>query len=155
MEYKKGDRVKHPTKDDWGLGEVLEDSNSETVKVFFVGIGDKTLSLSYVQPIKVEGDKAKHPVLDNLKIKLQKTGTKYQSLSKSIELFLDKFPDGFYGEKFNKHEREYKDKAHDLALEVLGQQHLHSLLESADYEEIVKRVLKIVNVTNLIWVLGS
>jgi hypothetical protein len=23
MDYKKGDRVRHPSKDDWGLGEVL------------------------------------------------------------------------------------------------------------------------------------
>ena len=40
MEYMKGDRVKHPTKDDWGLGEVLENSNGESVRVFFVALLD-------------------------------------------------------------------------------------------------------------------
>jgi hypothetical protein len=48
MDYKKGDRVKHPTKDDWGLGEVLENSNGDTVRVFFVGTGEKTSLMSVI-----------------------------------------------------------------------------------------------------------
>jgi hypothetical protein len=48
MWLKKEDRVRHPIKAEWGLGEVLEDSNGETVRVFFVGIGEKTLSLKHV-----------------------------------------------------------------------------------------------------------
>ncbi len=151
MEYTKGDRVKHPTKDDWGLGEVLEDSNTESVRVFFVGAGEKVLSLKYVQPVKVTGDEAAHPVLDNLKISKSSSGIKYQSLPQSILFFLEQFPEGFYGEKFKEHEREYKDKAHDLAQELLGQEAFDSLLESEDYAEIAKRALKIVNATNLIF----
>ena len=37
MSLKKGDRVRHPIKAEWGLGEVLADSNGEKVRVFFVG----------------------------------------------------------------------------------------------------------------------
>ena len=85
MKYKKGDRVKHPAKNEWGLGEVLENSNGETVRVFFVGAGEKTLSLKYVEPVKVEGDEATHPVLDNLTIRKSASGIKYQSLLQSIE----------------------------------------------------------------------
>ena len=48
MWLKKEDRVRHPIKAEWGLGEVLEDSNGETVRVFFVGTGEKTLSLKHV-----------------------------------------------------------------------------------------------------------
>ena len=106
MEYKKGDRVKHPTKEDWGLGEVLENSNGATVRVFFVGAGEKTLSLQYVQPIKIEGNEAKNAVLDNLKISKSASGIKYQSLPQSIQFFLEEFPEGFYGDKFKKHERD-------------------------------------------------
>lgn len=65
MEYKKGDRVRHPTQNDWGLGEVLDDSDGDSVKAFFVGVGEKTLALKYAQPIKITGDAAAHPVLDN------------------------------------------------------------------------------------------
>lgn len=151
MEYRKGDRVKHPTKDDWGIGEVLTDSNGESVRVFFVGGGEKTLLLKYVQPVKISGEEAGHPVLDNLKIKKSASGIKYQSLPQSIQYFLEQFPEGFYGEKFKEHEREYKDKAHFLAQEMLGKEAFSSLIEKADYTEITKRALKVVNATNLIF----
>ncbi|GAA0796470.1 DUF3553 domain-containing protein [Marinobacterium sediminicola] len=151
MEYKKGDRVKHPKINDWGLGEVLEDSNTESVRVFFVGVGEKVLSLKYVQPMKITGDEASHPVLDNLKINKSASGIKYQSLPQSIQFFLAQFPEGFYGKKFREHEREYKNKAHTLAQELLGQVPYDSLLETEDYVEIAKRALKIVNATNLIF----
>lgn len=150
MEYKKGNRVKHPTKDDWGLGEVLADSNGESVKIFFVGAGEKTISLKHVQPNKVSDNEASHPVLDNLKIKKKTSGIKYQSLPQSIQYFLEQFPGGFYGERF-KEERDYKDKAHLLAIELLGEDVFSSLLEKNEYQEIVKRSLKIVNATNLIF----
>lgn len=151
MEYRKGDRVRHPTKDDWGLGEVVENGNGESVRVFFVGVGEKTLSLGYVQPVKVIGDEAAHPVLDNLKISRSGNGIKYRSLPQSIQFFLEQFPEGFYGDKFKKHEREYKDKAHALAQELLGKNVFRSLLESEDYDEIVRSALKVVNATNLIF----
>ncbi|MBY5944660.1 DUF3553 domain-containing protein [Photobacterium rosenbergii] len=151
MEYKKGDRVIHPKKEDWGLGEVLENSNDATVRVFFVGVGEKILSLQYVQPIKVEGIEAKNIVLDNLKIRKTTSGIKYQSLPKSIQFFLEEFPDGFYGEKFIEYERDYKDKAHSLASELLGKESFIGLLNSNDYSEIVKRALKVTSATNLIF----
>lgn len=151
VEYKKGDRVRHPTKADWGLGEVLENSNGETVRIFFVGSGEKMLSLKYVQPIKVTEAEAAHPVLDNLKISRSASGVKYQSLPQSIQFFREQFPEGFYGDKYREHEREYKDKAHSLAQELLNRDTLGELLESHSYTEIAKRALKIVNATNLIF----
>ena len=66
MDYKKGDRVKHPTKKDWGLGEVLEDNVGNVLRVFFAGVGEKRLSLKYVQPTKVQGKEASDEVLDSL-----------------------------------------------------------------------------------------
>jgi len=151
MDYMKGDRVKHPKKEGWGIGEVLENSNRATVRVFFVGAGEKTLSLQYVQPIKVEGNEANNAVLDNLKISKSANGMKCQSLPQSIQFFLEEFPEGFYGEKFKKHEREYKEKAHALASDLLGKDAFCGLLESEDYSQIVKSALKVANATNLIF----
>lgn len=151
MEYKKGDRIKHPTQDEWGLGEVLEGSNTESVRAFFVGAGEKVLSLKYVQPVKVTGDEAVHPLLDNLKISKSASGIKYQSLPQSIHYFLEQFPEGFCGKKFKDHEREYKENAHKLARELLGEVVFRTLLEGEHYDEIAKRALKIVNATNLIF----
>ncbi len=68
MEYKKGERVRHPTMISWGLGEVLADSNSNDVKKFFVGAGERTIALQYVQPQKVSVEDSAHPVLDNVMV---------------------------------------------------------------------------------------
>ena len=66
MQYKKGDRVRHPKKPDWGIGQVLGDSIDSTVRIFFSNAGEKTISLDFVQPEKVSGDVASSPVLDQL-----------------------------------------------------------------------------------------
>ena len=151
MDYRKGDRVKHPTKDDWGLGEVLENSNGESVRVFFVGAGEKLLSLKYVKPVRVVGAESSHIVLDNLRISKSPTGLKYQSLTDSVQYFLEQFPEGFYGEKFQINERDYKVKANALAQELLSSESFRQLLESGNYSKIVKRALRLVNATNLIF----
>lgn len=151
MKYKKGDRVKHPTKEDWGIGEVLQDSNSESVRVFFVGCGEKTLALKSVHPTKVNRDESNHPILDNLKLSKSLSGIQYQSLPHSIQHFLMQFPEGFYGAKFTQHERTYKFKAHTLANELLGSQVFSELLDREEYAEICKRTLKVSNATNLIF----
>lgn len=151
MKYRKGERVRHPNKDDWGLGEVLEYSKGETVRVFFVGAGEKTLSLKHVQPHKVVRDESTHPVFENLSIRNTASGIKYQSLPQSIESFLEQFPEGFYGKKFKESERDYKDRAHALARELLGADVFSALLKDEDYDEIRRRALKIVGATNLIF----
>jgi hypothetical protein len=151
VQYRKGDRVKHPTQEEWGLGEVLEDSNSIKVKIFFVGKGEKEISLQHVKPVIIPFDKASHPVLDNLKISKTVAGIKYQSLPQSIEYFCEKFPEHFYGTKFKEEERDYKDNANRLAIELLGYDVFNSLLENKNHTEVVKRSLKIVNATNLIF----
>ncbi len=151
MEYEKGDRVRHPSKKDWGLGEVLEDSAGDNVRIFFVGAGERKISLQYVQPKKISGQKAAHPVLDNLRISKTSSGIRYQSLPQSINYFLEQFPEGFYGQRFKEEERDYKMRAHSLALELLGGETFHTLVETGEHSEVCKRALKIVNATNLIF----
>lgn len=68
--YAKGDRVRHPTKSEWGLGEVLEDSQGNQVRIYFVDAGEKTLLLSHVKPELVSGVNASHPELDDLSLKV-------------------------------------------------------------------------------------
>lgn len=151
MKYTKGDRVRHPAKTDWGLGEVLENSNGNNVRIFFVGAGEKTLSLKHVQPEHVAPSESHHPVLDNLKISPSSSGVKYQSLPQSIHFFLEQFPEGFYGQKFIETERGYKLQAHKLGLELLNEPLFRSLLQNKDFADICRRALKLVNATNLIF----
>lgn len=81
MRFKEGDRVVHPSKPEWGLGEVLIDSNDKTVKIFFVDVGEKIIKLSpkFTKPEIVPIERASHPVLDNLKIIKTGSTTKYKS----------------------------------------------------------------------------
>ena len=148
--YTKGDRVRHPTKPSWGLGQVLEDSTAESVRIFFVGAGEKLLGLAYVHPIKVTGPEAASTLLDNLKIKAGAEGIKFKSLPESIQYFLTEFPEGFHGERLHRHERRYKIEAHELGKEQLDPTVLRGLLSSRNYGEVCTRALKLVNATNLI-----
>src|SRR5262245_8841456 len=67
MQLKDGDRVKHPTLKAWGLGQVIGNPVGNTVKVFFVGVGEKTIALDYASLIPVSGPEASSPLLDNLR----------------------------------------------------------------------------------------
>ena len=151
MRFAQGDRVRHPNKPDWGIGQVLDDSDGDDVRVFFVGIGEKSLKLQYAHLALVHGPKAENTILDNLKVVLKGETGKYRSLSLLIENFKKTFPGGFYGEKYNRHEREYKLKAHSLMVSSLDKESFDSLLASHDHSEICKRALAVVNKTNLIF----
>jgi hypothetical protein len=119
MQYKKGMRVKNPYALDWGVGEVLDDTAGNTVSVFFVDAGQKTLSLTDLELVKVDGEEANHPILDNLKIVVDE-GLRFRSLPESIQRFLKEYPGGFYGERFAGNERDYKVNAHRLMRELLN-----------------------------------
>lgn len=150
MFYRKGDRVRHPIKEDWGLGKVLANSNGDKVDVFFVDAGEKTILLKYVEPIKVKGEESNHGGLDNLKATASTSGIKYQRFSKLTENFLEAYPEGFQNEKFIGDERIKKEKAHEMAFELLPEERFQELIDAADYAEITKRVIKILNATTLI-----
>lgn len=94
MNFLQGDRVIHPNKPDWGIGQVLSDSDGDDVRVFFVGVGERSLKLQYAQLVKLHGDQAVHPILDNLKVVRKNRTVKYRSLSLLIENFLKTFPNG-------------------------------------------------------------
>lgn len=148
---KQGDRVRHPLKAEWDLGEVLGDATGGKVRVFFVGVGEKTLSLNHVTLEYVPPHEAAHPVLDNLHIPAASGRKRYQSLPASIDMFLQHFPQGFYGDRFAAEERQYKMQAHQLAQDLLGNSALVRLLAAHEYGEVCRRALQVANKTNLIF----
>jgi hypothetical protein len=149
MDYKKGERGKHPGRPEWGPGQVLEDSRDEKVRVFFSGDGRKILSLKHVEPIKVSGEEARHPILDHLWVREGGEG-KYRNPQQSTELLLKNYPEGFYGQQYLKAERDSKMAAHALAQDLLGPGPLQQLIGDRNYEEICRRALKVVQATKLI-----
>jgi hypothetical protein len=99
MSYAKNERVKHPGKPEWGVGQVLEHSSSSQVRVFFVGAGERKLSLEHVQLQRVTATAANHVLLDNLTLAPGDDDT-YVSLREAMAAFLTRFPQGFYGKKY-------------------------------------------------------
>lgn len=55
MSLLKGQRVTHPKMPDWGVGQVLEDSDGINVLVFFEGAGLKRLKLQHASLMLVNG----------------------------------------------------------------------------------------------------
>ena len=151
MRFSKGQRVIHPGRPDWGLGQVLEDSASSSVRVFFVGAGKRQLSLDHVSLLLVQGNEAAHPVLDNLKPIPSDEGVHYLSLPHAIERFVELYPEGFYGDKYLSQERNYKVKAHELALNLIGEDTLSSLCQTGQFGEVSRLAQRVVNATNLIF----
>jgi hypothetical protein len=151
MWLKKEDRVKHPLKAEWGLGEVLEDSNGETVRVFFVGTGEKTLSLKHVTLECIPTDEAAHPVLDHLRVPEKRDRHQYQSVPESIERFRARYPQGFSDDRFVEEERESKIHAHQVAQNLLSQSELARLLAANEGVEVCRRALSVAGETHLIF----
>ncbi len=160
--YSKGDRVKHPARPQWGIGEIREVLPDSKVKVFFVNDGEKTLSLKELKLIQVEGPDAAHPLLDNPQpqksLKSRRTQKKktnankrFNNLQGAIGYFLRLFPEGFDGKEFLDNERNYKIAERDLLLSLLNENDLSSLLKADNHAEICKRARQVTNKTNLIF----
>ena len=155
-----GTRVKHVTRTDWGLGEVLNDAQNGRVWVYFEDVGVKEFDLSAARFTIVDGDESSSDYLTGLVLHWKKQGatttsSKNPSSSKTtfkgaIAKFLGYFPDGFYDQSFDEREREYKVTAHKLLRTALGKEALTDLLEKKDFGEICNRVKTVANKTNLI-----
>jgi len=65
--YFKGERVINPKMKVWGIGQVLLNSDSDSVTVFFSNVGEKMISLKYAVLKKVSGKDAESSILDNIK----------------------------------------------------------------------------------------
>jgi hypothetical protein len=151
LELRKNDRVKHGSKPEWGLGQVLEDSADGKVRVFFTGAGERNLVLKHAPLVRVSGDEAKHPGLDNLKTISSRKRKSYKSLQLLKDKFCAQFPGGFSGAAYAQTERDYKVSAHELMRELLNKDACAELLLSGNHAEICKRALKIVAKTNLVF----
>lgn len=161
--FKAGERVKHETKTEWGIGEVLSDESGGRIKVFFEDVGAKELDLRYAKFIRVFGEEAKSDYLtalvkNHLTILAKPTtsGNKrpaFMPFQTAIERFLSYFPAGFQDSEYRdgkNNERKYKEDANRIMLELLGKEAFANLLQQGNFKEIVDRATKVMNQTNLI-----
>jgi len=151
MAVKKGTRIRLLAKPDWGLGELVEDGSTNSLRVFFENAGVRQLAPSLAKYEVISGAAAKSAILDNLSVKALQPGARYFSVRHAIERFLELYPGGFYGEEYKSRERTYKAKASNLAKELLDAKVTGKKRQRGEYGEICLDALRVVNATNLIF----
>lgn len=155
-----GNRVKHATRTDWGLGEVVEGEQDGMVTIFFEDVGLKKFNLSVAQFLRVDGEEAvsdyltalvkhyRHLVTSGLAARSGAT-----TFQKAVENFRSHFPMGFHDPTYltwQRSERDYKMRAHEMLIETLGPSVLPQLLVDQKYKEICDRAKAVINKTNLV-----
>ena len=161
QQFKRGDRVRHEKRTDWGLGEVLDDQHGDRVRIIFEDEGLKTFQLGIANFLNVSGEEAQSEYLTALVKHANKPASKAGSMSavshltfsEAVKVFLSHFPQGFQDPNYlsgPKSERDFKLRARDLLLELLPQDKLHALLDAGKYDEIFERAKSIINKTSLI-----
>lgn len=161
--FKSGERVKHATKTEWGIGEVLSDESGGRVKVFFEDVGAKEFDLEHARFVRLSGEEGVSDYLTALvkhyHAELRKpapTGKQkpeFMSFSKAVQNFLSYFPSGFNDPEYlygAGNERKFKDDANLLMLELLGKEIFKGLLQQGNFEEIHDRAKRVINKTTLI-----
>lgn len=145
MILKKDICVKNPLKEEWGAGKVLENTGNNIYEVFFLNCGLKKFNRK--QNPLVEIDEITNELFENINTE---NSEKFIPNSNLIKYFLENYEDGFSGDDYVQKKRNYKIKAKDLAIDLLNKKEYEELLKNDNYEEIVKRALKIINTTTLI-----
>lgn len=144
-----GNRVFHPNKKEWGLGKVLN-VTPENIDVFFVGAGAKRLSTSFVGLENVEGNSAKHPLLDNLIETSQIDSAAFVTIEAAIDRFLATYPEGLEGKQFIKDVRESNLRGHQFCAQLLSEEELSGLIAAGKFQDVCDRARHAESLTNLL-----
>jgi hypothetical protein len=134
---KKGMRVKHLSKPEWGLGQLLEDESSQEIRVFFVNKGTVNLQQTARDKLQlVTGEDATSLHLDHMILPGGGSSRPMLNLKQAKESFLERFPGGFYGQRLTDAERHYKGELMRIGHALLGQQVLLDAIDAGDYQRV-------------------
>jgi hypothetical protein len=156
---KRGDRVKHSSRTDWGLGEVLDDQSGDRVRVIFEDVGVRTFDLKVAAFVMVTGDEAVSEYLGMLVKRAMKVtkksshGVAPTPFPVAVDRFLHEFPQGFRDPDYlagPRSERAYKVEAHETLRELLGRESLLALVRDGAHAEVWDRAKRVMSKTNLI-----
>lgn len=135
---KKGMRVRHTSRPEWGVGQVLVDANDQDVRVFFEEGGEKTFgSGAFGKLCLVSGAEANSSLLDNLALPGLGKSQPMATMNQAKVRFLELFPGGLHGKRAQEEEREYKDKLAELARSLYAPDQLQKTLHARRYDDIV------------------
>jgi len=150
MDFKVGDRVRHPGQPIWGLGQILEGLSANRAPVYFVNGMKRVISFKHIALELVEGPEAEHLLLDNLLV-TDKPDFQYITFDEALEKFSSRFPEGFDDPRYLEEERAPKLHTHEQFQETLNQEAFHQLIEDENFSDAIDAVLKIVKETDLIY----
>jgi hypothetical protein len=158
-EFLVGSIVRHPRRPAWGPGKVLQ-IDAEGALVFFAKGGSHNglarnpirlvLRIAGLEPAPTTS----HPRLDHLPPLVGDSvteGESYVTLEQGIDRFLHLFPQGFHGRSYANEERDYKWRAHQEAVRLLGAEALRGLLARMDHDEVATRALRVIQRVNLLF----
>lgn len=146
---KKGTRVRHVSKPDWGVGQLLEDANSQDIRVFFETVGEKVLVASAVaRLVWVSGAEAHCTLLDNLYLPQAGKSRPMTTIVEAKRRFLEIYPGGLHGLKMKQHERDYKDRLSALARDWYARDELQSAMTEGRYGHVLQLAHQLVKYTD-------
>jgi hypothetical protein len=161
LKYKVGMLVKHPQRQEWGPGRILE-VHGRTLTIYFrdaredkAGEAVKRINLDHAT-LEVP-DEQSDPWLDSLPPikdgKLDLPRPRW-TLTQAIEHFMREFPLGFDDPSYlgdrNTGERQYKWHAHELFVSLLGTGEGNRLLNVGEIQAVTKRALTVIGSVNLL-----
>lgn len=147
MILKKDIFVINPKKEEWGIGKVIDGVGNNVYEVFFTKGGFRKFDKKN-NPLVESTEQFSDEIFEHLN---RNSVESFTTVSDLQTYFLANYENGFEGQTYKDRERDYKDKAHNLIVELLEFDVFKDLIECNNYDEIVKRTLKVVNSTNLIF----
>src|SRR5256885_1530737 len=120
MTVEPGAFVRHPGQPSWGTGRVLEMIPPDKVRVRFAVGGEKVLRLSLAPLVTVDASASEEKLLEGTAPRPRQPKAPVKPHDKLVTEFLWRFPGGFRSSAFCAEERDYKVKAHELAVQELS-----------------------------------
>ncbi len=141
----KGTRVRHASKPDWGVGQLLDDANKELIRVFFEDGGQRNLAASMSDRlIVVTGDLAASLLLDNLNLPKIGEARLPTTISQAKQDLQKRFPGGLHGERMQREERSYKDDLSTLCRQWYEPLGLQAALTEGRHNEVLDLAARLV-----------
>ena len=142
--FKKNDFVNHPRKLDWGIGIVTKDQTGDVVSVFFENTDAIIKLKTSTVTLEVVADPGQsRSFLENVLIGDDHKGiTDRQPFPTKVAQFVDHFKGGLHGAVLEKHERRYKQDAHEEFVAQLNKADFERLMASEEWDKLAHRIKK-------------
>jgi len=121
-----GDRVRSPSRPDWGAGRVTRAAAAGRIGVLFREAGELTLSLAHAKLEWLGDGERSDAWLERLSLAPVAPGAAHVSPRAAMARFLEAYPDGFRDERYRSGERAALESAQAILREALSRDALRT-----------------------------